>query len=287
MLILPLVWLPLRLQFAAGKGLGLLVFHLGKRRRQDTLTNLSLCFPEYDTLKRQQMARQVYINAGIGIFESLNAWFRPQVFAKKVTISGLHHLVEAQQQDRGILLFGAHYTLLDLGGLLCSWFFKADIVYRPQNNPLLEWFIHRARQRIFRKQIAFLDIRALARSLKDKRVVWYTPDQDFGLKHGVMAPFFGINAATITAPRRLAKIGDTAVMAVHFYRQEAFNGPSKRPHYHITITPELTAYPSPDEQQDAARVNTLLETLIRNDASQYMWFHRRFKTQINGHNPYK
>lgn len=276
-LLIPLAFLPWSIQRAIGRGIGLLFYHLAQRRRKDTQINLRLCFTELDDAAREQMCREVFINAGIGILESLTAWYRPAFFSRKVTISGLHHLVEAQQQGRSILLLGAHYSQLDLGGLLGSLFFEVSTVYRPQNNPLLEWLICRLRSPIYVHQIDHNDLRKLARALRNKGVVWYTPDQDFGLKQGVMAPFFGVPAATLTAQRRLVKIDQSAVMAIHFYRQD-----DRRPHYHITITPELTGYPSTDEVADATRVNQLLESLIRIAPTQYMWFHRRFKTRPHG-----
>lgn len=278
LLFLPLAFLPWPLQYRLGCAIGWLAHRLARRRKSDTLINLSLCFAELDPQARADMCRDVFRQAGIGLFESLSAWYAPQKFERKVTISGLHHLVEAQQAGKSVLLLGAHYSLLDLGGRLASWFFAPDIVYRPQNNPLLEWLICRARQPIYRQQIDHKDMRTLARALKNKHIVWYTPDQDFGLKQGVMAKFFGVDAATLTAQRRLCQIDQSAVLAIHFYRQD-----DKRPHYHITITAPLTDYPSLDEVADANRVNELLESLIRIAPTQYMWFHRRFKTRPQGY----
>jgi KDO2-lipid IV(A) lauroyltransferase len=275
--LIPLAFLPWVAQYRLGVWIGNLFHRFAKRRRQDTLINLGLCFPEYDDIERQTMCRSVFQNAGVGILESLTAWYRPHVFHRKVTISGLHHLVEAQQQGHSILLLGAHYSQLDLGGLLGSLFFEVSTVYRPQNNPLLEWLICRLRAPIYVHQIDHDDIRKLVRALRNKGVVWYTPDQDFGLKQGVMAPFFGVPAATLTAQRRLVKLDQSAVMAVHFYRQD-----DRRPHYHMTLTPVLEHYPSADEVADATRVNQLLESLIRIAPTQYMWFHRRFKTRPDG-----
>ncbi len=276
-ILLPMAYLPWRIQRWIGTGLGNLIWRFGQRRRHDTLTNLALCFPELSPDAQRKMGQEVFQNAGLGVFESLSAWLQPQRFRRKVTISGLHHLIEAQQQDRSILLLGAHYSLLDLGGLLGSWFFPVDTVYRPQNNPLLEWLITRLRKPIYQQQIDHDDMRKLIRALKAKHVVWYTPDQDFGLKQGVMADFFGVPAATLTAQRRLARIDQSAVLAIHFYRQDDL-----RPHYHLTITPPLDHYPSLDEVADAQRVNQVLEGLIRIAPTQYMWFHRRFKTRPNG-----
>ncbi len=291
-LILPLIYLPLRIQFMIGRAIGKLVFQLAKRRVNDTLTNLKLAFPNKADDERQAIARQVFINQGIGIFESLCAWFRPNVFVRSFSISGLQHLVNAQKDGKAVILLGGHYTTLDLGGRLCTQFFGADCVYRPQNNALLEWFIYNARRRIFDEQISSRDMKKLITRIKAGRVIWYSPDQDFGLEHGVMATFFGVPAATITAQRRLAKMGDKsnppAVMMMDMVRQTPDFIPSgRRPHYHITLSPALDNYPSADEVADAERINRLIEANIQKDISQWMWFHRRFKNQADGTNYYQ
>lgn len=291
-LILPLIYLPLRIQFMIGRAIGKLVFKLVKRRVNDTLTNLKLAFPNKSDDERQAIARQVFINQGIGIFESLCAWFRPNVFVRSFSISGLQHLVNAQKDGKAVILLGGHYTTLDLGGRLCTQFFGADCVYRPQNNALLEWFIYNARRRIFDEQISSRDMKKLITRIKAGRVIWYSPDQDFGLEHGVMATFFGVPAATITAQRRLAKMGDKsnppAVMMMDMVRQTPDFIPSgRRPHYHITLSPALDNYPSADEVADAERINRLIEANIQKDVSQWMWFHRRFKNQADGTNYYQ
>ena len=286
-MIVPLIYLPLRWQFWLGRKLGDLIYKVAGSRRRDTLINLKLAFPEKPEVERELMAKQVFVNQGIGVFETLCAWFRPNIFTRTVSISGLQHLVNAQKEGYPVILLGAHYTMLDLGGLFCAQFFPLDVMYRPQNNALLDWFIYNGRTSVFGKQISSRDMRSLVSSIKAGHVIWYSPDQDYGLKQGVMAPFFGVPAATITASRRLAKIGDKhhlpVVMALHTYRQTPDNLPKgKRPHYHLTITPALDNYPSQDEVADATRVNEILEGLIRIDPTQWMWFHRRFKNGVDG-----
>jgi KDO2-lipid IV(A) lauroyltransferase len=56
----------------------------------------------------------------------------------------------------------------------------------------------------------------------------------------------------------------------------------RHPHYHLSFSPVIDNYPSTDEVADATRVNRLLENYLRIDPTQYMWFHRRFKTQPDG-----
>lgn len=103
-ILLPLIYLPLSWQFKLGKHLGLLIFYLVKRRQKDTLINFQLIFPEKSEAERFDMAKQVFINAGVGLFESLCAWYRPDVFTRCVTVSGLQHIKTAQQQGKAVIL---------------------------------------------------------------------------------------------------------------------------------------------------------------------------------------
>ncbi len=269
--------LPWRAQFVIGRWLGEVLWRLAKRRRLDTLINLSLCFPELSETQRIDMGMNVFRNGAIGFLESLSAWYNPNRLEGKVTIDGLHHLIEAQKRGQGVLLMGGHFSTLDLSAYFSSLYFSTHVIYRPQNNPLFEWLITRARSKMFAQQIDHKDMRTLVASLKSGHIVWYPPDQDFGLKQGVMAPFFGVSAATVTAPRRLVKMNNSAVLMFHCYREN-----DKAPHYQVTITPEILDYPSDDPVLDATRINATLEDLIRIAPTQWMWFHRRFKSQPNG-----
>lgn len=291
MIFLPLIYLPLRVQFWLGRKLGEMAYLLIKTRVKDTLANLTLAFAQKSDDEKIRIAKQVFVNQGIGIFETLNAWFRPNVFKRTFSISGLQHLINAQKENKAVILLGGHFTTLDLGGRLCTQFFGADCMYRKQNNALLEWFVYNARRRIFDEQINSRDMKKLITRIKDGRVIWYSPDQDFGLEHGVMARFFGVPSATITAQRRFVgmnKKNPPVFIVFDMIRQTPDNIPKgKRPHYHISLSPIIDNYPSDDEMADAQRINDMMESSIKKDIAQWMWFHRRFKTQVDGTNYYE
>lgn len=271
--------LPWTLQYRLAELLGNLAFKNLKSRRETAIRNLELCFPEWIPELVYENARQVFIDQMIGVFETLNAWYCPKWFKGRISIQGLEHIQKAQAEGKGALLLGTHSTLLDAGGYICSQFFEPDVVYRPQNNPLLDMLIYRCRATIYAHQIDHDDMRGLSRQLKNGRMIWYSPDQDFGLKQGVMAPFFGIPAATVTAHRRLMKIASAEAIPLYFYR----TGDISNPQYHILVEPALDNLPSPDEVADATRVNLVIERLLRIAPTQYMWFHRRFKTRPEGY----
>ncbi|MDQ8953689.1 LpxL/LpxP family Kdo(2)-lipid IV(A) lauroyl/palmitoleoyl acyltransferase [Acinetobacter rudis] len=271
--------LPWALQYRLAQWLGHIAFKYLKSRRKTTIRNLQLCFPEWSEAEVEQQSRQVFIDMMIGVFETLNAWYCPNWFKGRVTIEGLEHITNAQAQGQGVLLLGTHSTLLDAGGYICAQYFDPDVVYRPQNNPLLDMLIYRCRATIYGHQIDHDDMRGLIRQLKNGHAIWYSPDQDFGLKQGVMAPFFGIPAATVTAHRRLLKISKAAAVPLYFYR----HGDIRDPRYHILIEAALDNMPSNDETADATRVNNIIEQQLRIAPTQYMWFHRRFKTRPEGY----
>ncbi|WP_180059557.1 LpxL/LpxP family Kdo(2)-lipid IV(A) lauroyl/palmitoleoyl acyltransferase [Acinetobacter sp. YH12128] len=271
--------LPWAIQYRLGQFLGSVAFNNLKSRRKTTIRNLEVCFPEWTSEQVEANARQVFIDQMIGIFETLNAWYSPQWFKNRVQIEGLEHIQNAQAEGKGILLLGTHSTLLDAGGYLCAQFFEPDVVYRPQNNPLLDMLIVRCRATIYANQIDHDDMRGLIRNLKNSHAIWYSPDQDFGLKQGVMAPFFGTPAATVTAHRRLLKIAKAEAIPLYFYR----DGDISNPQYHVLIEPALDNFPSDDEVSDAVRTNKIIENQLRIAPTQYMWFHRRFKTRPQGY----
>lgn len=278
-LLMILAVLPWAVQHRLAAFLGNTAFKYLKSRRKTAVRNLEVCFPEWPAAQVQDNARRVFVDQMIGIFETLNAWYCPQWFNGRVSIEGLEHLQKAQADGAGVLLLGTHSTLLDAGGYLCSRYFALGAVYRPQNNPLLDLLIYRCRDAIYSCQIDHDDMRGLIRQLKDGQAIWYSPDQDFGLKQGVMAPFFGVPAATVTAHRRLMKISKAAAVPLYFYR----SGDIHDPRYHVLLEPALDNFPSADEAADAARVNKIIENQLRIAPTQYMWFHRRFKTRPKGY----
>lgn len=267
--------LPIKCQYWLGRQLGLLLYRWVPNRRRVVKTNIALCFPELSAAEQKEMAKEVFINNGIGVFETAMAWWTPrEKFRDRIIFKGREHIDKALAEGKGILLLGAHFSTLDLGGLLFSEFYHVDAMYRKHNNPLMEKLITKGRLRYFDQAIERSEIRQVIRELRKNHIVWYAPDQDFGRKYSVFAPFFGVEAATITATARLMKMSKASMMMLAQHRL-----PDGR--YELEVFPPIEDFPSGDDEADAARVNADIEKAIRKDPSQYMWVHRRFKTRPN------
>jgi KDO2-lipid IV(A) lauroyltransferase len=44
----------------------------------------------------------------------------------------------------------------------------------------------------------------------------------------------------------------------------------------------LENYPSGDQEEDAITINRIMEEAIKKQPDQYLWLHKRFKTQAAG-----
>src|SRR6187431_683305 len=65
--------LPMRINFALGRGLGWLFLHLIPSRKRIADTNIRLCFPELNNSERETIAHSVIQSCGISFFESAMA----------------------------------------------------------------------------------------------------------------------------------------------------------------------------------------------------------------------
>ncbi len=268
--------LPIQVNVALGRGLGWLFFHLIPSRKRIADTNLRLCFPELNDVEREKMVRSIIQSCGISFFESTMAlWGSANRLGRCHSIKGLEHLQAAQATGKGVLLVGCHMTTMDICGRMLALHTKFDILYRQDPNPLLAYMLVKARESFNGESIISVETRKLVRNLRAGHIVWYAPDQDYGIKHSIFAPFFGIPAATVPGTARFAKLGDAQVMAFTHYREP--NG-----HYRIEISAPLENFPTGDDLVDTTRVNQMVEQMICKQPDQYLWVHRRFKTRPEG-----
>jgi len=155
-----------------GKQFGLLMFYLLAKRRQICCINLELAFPELTPAARFQLNREHFISLGRGLLETALSWWGDDTeLAQQTQIEGLEHLQSAIQQG-GVVLLSAHFTSLELGGRILAQYAPLHVIYRPHQNPLIEWRVARLRSKRYGKAISRDNIRDMIRSLQQGHVVW-------------------------------------------------------------------------------------------------------------------
>ncbi len=272
--------LPYRLMLPLGRATGRLLALVAVERRTIVARNLALCFPGWSEAERRQLLRRNFENYGIALFEVPLAWWASaRRFRRLLHVEGLEHLENLKGQ--GALLMAIHYTTLEVGGQALNLCWGIDGMYRPHRNPVYDYLQRRGRAarhsdtRVYPRK----DVRGVVRALRAGRVIWYAPDQDYGPRQSVFAPFFGVSAASVTATARLAETGRAAVLPFTHERLPDGSG------YRVVVHPPLADFPSGDDAADAARINGIVEGFVRACPEQYLWAHRRFKTRPPGEEP--
>lgn len=272
-----LIFLPYPLQMYLGRVLGCSLYYLLPRRRRIAETNIRLCFPELDATAQAKLVRDNFAASGMAIFEMGLAWWACDARLNKLhRLENFDHFEAAFAQGKGVIMLGAHYTTLELGARLMSMHTPVfQPIYKPARNPLFQAVMKQARHRIFNDLLPNSDMRTIVRRIKDGKVIWYAPDQDFGRQSSVFAPFMGIPATTLTTTSRLAKT--TGAPVIPYFSCRLPGGG-----YLIRTLPPLENFPSGDDVQDATVINRVIEGLVREAPEQYLWLHMRFKTRPEG-----
>lgn len=272
-LLATITLLPWRWQLGLGKGMGLFMHKVLRSRRHVAEVNIRLCFPELSAPEQAALVRQTFIDNAIGFFETMIAWFRRADYLLPITeFKGLDKIAAVQASGQGVILLGAHYSILDLSGVLICNHIDASVTYKRQHNAVLNYVMEAGRANNYQHMFVSKDIRGVIKALKNGDIIWYAPDQDFGFKGTVFVDFFGIPTATLTATSHLAKAGNAVVLPMTYFRQSDNSG------YLIEIHDALPI-PSASLEADALVANQFLEQQIRRYPSQYLWLHKRFKSQ--------
>lgn len=270
--MLPYAWL-LRL----GPLLGAAAWPLAGRRRRIAARNIAWCLPELSPADQADLLSRQGRDMGMMLLEFALAWFGSERAIDRVPVQfeGLEQLQQLIASGRGVILVGGHFSHLELAGRLLARRVPLAGMYREHGDPVFEQAVLRARlvyaAAMFRRD----ELRPTIRYLKAGGVLWYAPDQDYRRGEHVFVPWFGVPAATLTATHQLARLSGAAVMGFFHERLPAGG-------YRIRFAAPLADFPSADVADDTARVNRLLEQMVRAAPSQYLWVHARFKRRPDG-----
>lgn len=275
-----LVLLPYPIIYQLGKNLGLLAQKIMSKRRETARQNLLLCFPELTSSDLEKLLRDNFISTGLAIFETGMAWFWSDKRLKKhCQVIGDEQITQAQKMGRGVLLIGIHFLTLELGARILGMEHPGVGVYRPNDNPVLDYIQLKGRLKSNKYMLNRYNTKGMIRALKNGELVWYAPDHDYGRKNSVFAPFFAVDkAATTVGTSILVKLAKPVI--IPFTPKRENNG-----RYIVKVAKPLVNFPLEDDIAAATFMNKAIEQEILQAREQYMWLHRRFKTRPKGELP--
>ncbi len=301
--------LPMDAVIALGAGIGRLWPRVGGPRTRRVREQLARSFPERDRAWVARCCEDVFVHLGRGLAELILLRGRHRAaLLQRVELEGLEHLEAARRASAtgGVLVMTGHLGNWELAAAkAASLGLPISVVYRGLRNPVLDETLRDLRGgggggpggpeaggtrpgEDFEQLPMGRAGLAVLRALRRGRFVLVLLDQNARRHEGVFVPFFGRPASTRFGPARIAeRLGIPVIPA--FIRRL----PDGR-HHRIRFEPALAIEADPETgdgragdgsreseilRRNVARMTAVIEMQIRETPEQWIWTHRRWRTQ--------
>lgn len=241
------------------------------RLRRTAYSNLAFALPGADARSTtdgvfRSIARVLVAFARFPLIDRSNVgqWIRYE---------GLENYHAAKARGCGVLVATGHIGNWELSAFAHALLTEPmHIVVRPLDNRSIDSVVEERRRLSGNSIIEKKDAaRNILRALQRNEAVGILIDQNASLEDGVFVPFFGRLACANKTFARLANHTGAAVIPGYAVWSE------QERKYVLHFEPAIAM--SGDEAADTASIQSRLETVIRRYPDQWLWIHRRWKTQ--------
>jgi len=270
----------------AGAAVGRLALVLTPRLRRTGHRNLVLAFPQKSEAERDHILRKLYRNLGwlLAEFCQMPRYTRDQV-GRFIRYEGLEHYLKAREQGKGVLILTGHLGAWELSSFYHSLMgYPMSIVIRRLDNPLVDRLVNQIRC-LHGNQVLHKDdfARGLLASMRRGETVGILMDTNMTPPQGTFVDFFGHPACTGSGMARIAMKTGAQVLPGFLLWEESTQ------QYVLRFGEAMELPSTQDVEADAvahtALFTKVIEDSIRQYPDQWLWVHRRWKTQPEGAAP--
>lgn len=263
--------MPIEKAEARGAQFGRLVMRLDRKHRKRAISNLRMAFPEWDEAKVKLITRQMFEHFGRIGADFSHIPLRSMDRVKECSqVEGLAHLEEALAMGKGVIAVTGHFGNWEwLGQWMAANGTELAVVARDANQGPIQDLLQSIRESagtvvLSRGNAA----RGIFTRLRANKVVGIVPDQN---ARDIYVPFFGKMCGTAVGPATFHERLGSPVLPVFAVRL----GPEK---YRIIFKPIVQPVLGYDVIEGMTRaVNNAIEEMIREEPSQWLWMHDRWK----------
>lgn len=283
--------LPWAWQAALADGIAHWWIRVDAREARVTRRNLELAMPQLDDAARVALHREILRTTARQALETLRLWTRPAArnLADIAEVHGEALFDAALADDRGLIVAAPHMGNWELLNQWLAMKTPLAILYRPPESPTGEAFLRRVRAnaggQVEQVRAEASGVRILLKRLQKGGVVGILPDQQPKVGDGEFAPFFDVQALTMTLLGRLAARSGARVLVAWCERVPG----SSPPQFALHVQEAPGAIASADAKASVVALNAMVEAIARRDLAQYQWTYKRYTLRPPGSgevNPY-
>ena len=227
-------------------------------------------------LERRDFEHRYYRHLGLCLVELLRLPnVTPATFSRYFEPGDEARVREVYDEGQGLICVVGHSGQWEMAGHLAGVLgFTITTSAKFSGYPLLDDYMLGLRTSLGQRLIpAKGSMWALKKALGRGEAVGINADQE-ARNNPVFAPFFGVQAASVSSPAQLQTRTKSPIAVVAVHRVGAFR-------YRTTLLDLIRHEPSGDREADVqritARVNLALEDSIRIYPEQWLWSHRRWR----------
>jgi len=274
-----LMWLsarlPMRVFHALGVALGWYFWTSHNRKRRIVEANLGLVRAELDADARRTLAHECVRQAGISLVEAFGIWTNPRrTLAAVREVRGQELFEAALAARQGLILCAPHLGSWEVANYWIGARTPFATFYTQPRHPQAEALLRRLRTGGASIQFPIDDsgVRRVFRHLRAGGVVSIMPDH-VPRSGGVVAPFFGVPAVTMTLLPRLAQRTGARVLLLFVERLPGSRG------YRVHFREPPATLVHADPVVACTAMNAAVEACARDAFTQYQWNYKRFKAR--------
>jgi KDO2-lipid IV(A) lauroyltransferase len=265
--------LPMRAFRVLGAALGWLFWVTNSRKRRIVEANLALVRRDLDDAARRRLARECVRQTGLSLVEVFGIWTNPRrTLAAVREVRGQELFEAALAARQGLILCAPHLGSWEVANYWIGARTPFATFYTQPRHPQAEALLRRLREGGASIQFAIDDsgVRRVFRHLRDGGVVSIMPDH-VPRTGGVVLPFFGVPALTMTLLPRLARRTGARVLMLFVERLPESCG------FRVHFREPPRALVDADPIAACTAMNAGIEACVRDVFTQYQWNYKRFK----------
>lgn len=270
--------LPLPAALATGHFLGWIYGSVIRYHRRDARQALALSLPEIPARQREDILRRMYANLGMNVVEVTRLpHLTEQQLETLIDWENEFYAHEVLAAGKGLLVLSAHTGSWDLLCTLAPRFhYPTTLITKNIKNKQVNDYWMSTRARFGLKFVpAHNSYRQCLTALRKNEIVAFILDQNMINTEGVFVDFFGRPACTTPGLAYMSAQSRAAVVPTFMLRL-----PDGR--HRLKVLPPIP--PPPDRKPETIlaytqRYTKVIEDVVRQYPDQWIWLHRRWRTQ--------
>ena len=271
-------WLPRPAALSFGRGIGWAFGHVLRHRRREAGQALARSLPHYSLRERTRILNLMYLNLGMTLVEQLRVCVLGlQDVEGSITVHGEQYLRDITSKETGAIGLMAHLGNWELCGYATTLVDRPiSVVVKPMKTPRIDTYIRASRERMNLHLLpAKKSYKECLQRLRRGEILAMIMDQNVRHNEGVFVEFFGKPACTTAGLAILSAQTGCPVIPLFITRKPGST-------YDMFIGEPIAA--PPNRKLETLRTFTqvytrVIEDMIRKYPDQWIWIHRRWRTQ--------